>query len=215
MPQRTDIFDLGRLGLTLRARAAGSTCTSRSTPFDYGGERYAADAGARARAARRLAHDRQRLRAAAALQRRARRARACAASSPAAPAFEVDAREVHQPGGGDELQLALRRRRRRARPRARGRATRSRSRCPARSPAGPDCAGLCPQCGANLNEEPDHAHEAEPDPRWAKLSELRVRVGARRELRYPSRRHGRPQAEAVARAHDQAPRRSTRSPRRR
>ena len=37
----------------------------------------------------------------------------------------------------------------------------------------PECAGLCPQCGANLNEDPDHAHEAEPDPRWAKLSEIR------------------------------------------
>ena len=37
----------------------------------------------------------------------------------------------------------------------------------------PDCRGLCPTCGANLNDDPDHAHEAEPDPRWAKLSEIR------------------------------------------
>jgi uncharacterized protein len=36
-----------------------------------------------------------------------------------------------------------------------------------------DCAGLCPKCGVNLNEDPGHAHEAEPDPRWAKLRELR------------------------------------------
>lgn len=37
-----------------------------------------------------------------------------------------------------------------------------------------DCAGLCRVCGANLNEAgPDHAHEREPDPRWAALSELR------------------------------------------
>ncbi len=36
-----------------------------------------------------------------------------------------------------------------------------------------DCAGLCPQCGANLNDEPDHHHEPEPDHRWAKLSELK------------------------------------------
>ena len=35
-----------------------------------------------------------------------------------------------------------------------------------------DCAGLCPDCGANLNEDPGHAHEREPDPRWAKLREL-------------------------------------------
>lgn len=36
-----------------------------------------------------------------------------------------------------------------------------------------DCAGLCPVCGANLNETgPEHHHEREPDQRWAKLSEL-------------------------------------------
>ncbi len=34
------------------------------------------------------------------------------------------------------------------------------------------CAGLCPQCGANFNHEPDHAHEAPIDPRMAKLQEL-------------------------------------------
>ena len=37
-----------------------------------------------------------------------------------------------------------------------------------------DCAGLCPVCGANLNEAgPDHHHEPAPDPRWAALSEIR------------------------------------------
>jgi uncharacterized protein len=31
------------------------------------------------------------------------------------------------------------------------------------------------ECGANLNEAgPDHAHEAAPDPRWAKLGELKL-----------------------------------------
>jgi uncharacterized protein len=40
----------------------------------------------------------------------------------------------------------------------------------------PDCAGLCPVCGKDLNREP-HAHEeAEPDPRWAALAELRDRL---------------------------------------
>ena len=39
----------------------------------------------------------------------------------------------------------------------------------------PDCAGLCPVCGADLNEAGDgHGHEREPDPRWAKLSELHL-----------------------------------------
>ncbi|HTR89372.1 MAG TPA: DUF177 domain-containing protein [Solirubrobacteraceae bacterium] len=36
-----------------------------------------------------------------------------------------------------------------------------------------DCAGLCAQCAANLNEVgPEHDHPHEPDPRWAKLREL-------------------------------------------
>ncbi len=35
-----------------------------------------------------------------------------------------------------------------------------------------DCPGLCPECGARLADEPDHAHDAAIDPRWAKLSEL-------------------------------------------
>jgi uncharacterized protein len=91
---------------------------------------------------------------------------------PAAPRFEVDAREVSQPGGGDEMSspyvgddgeldvagwardaLALE--------------------LPAQLTCREDCAGLCPQCGANLNLEPDHRHEPEPDHRWAKLSELK------------------------------------------
>jgi uncharacterized protein len=83
----------------------------------------------------------------------------------------VDAREVDQPGGGDDLAspyvdgdvldvatwahdaLAL--------------ATPDRVLCR------PDCAGLCPICGADLNEAgPEHGHESAPDPRWAKLREL-------------------------------------------
>jgi uncharacterized protein len=40
----------------------------------------------------------------------------------------------------------------------------------------PDCAGLCPVCGRNLNDEP-HTHEDEPvDNRWAVLEELRERL---------------------------------------
>jgi uncharacterized protein len=35
-----------------------------------------------------------------------------------------------------------------------------------------DCAGLCVECGANLNENPDHRHEADLDPRWAALQAL-------------------------------------------
>lgn len=37
----------------------------------------------------------------------------------------------------------------------------------------PDCAGLCGECGENLNDEP-HTHEEKlSDPRWAALETLR------------------------------------------
>lgn len=40
----------------------------------------------------------------------------------------------------------------------------------------PDCKGLCPVCGASLNDaDPDeHRHETTGDPRWAKLRELNL-----------------------------------------
>jgi uncharacterized protein len=40
----------------------------------------------------------------------------------------------------------------------------------------PDCAGLCPVCGKDLNAEPHEHTEREPDPRWAALGELRDRL---------------------------------------
>ena len=36
----------------------------------------------------------------------------------------------------------------------------------------PDCAGLCPVCGKDLNEEPHEHVEERTDPRWEKLSQL-------------------------------------------
>jgi uncharacterized protein len=92
---------------------------------------------------------------------------------PAAPTIDVDAREVDRPGGGEELSspyvkdeildveawtrdvLALS--------------------MPVQVLCRADCAGLCPECAANLNEAgPEHRHEPAPDPRWAKLRELRL-----------------------------------------
>jgi uncharacterized protein len=35
-----------------------------------------------------------------------------------------------------------------------------------------ECLGLCVECGANLNSEPDHSHESAVDPRWEKLRAL-------------------------------------------
>ncbi|HZR96208.1 MAG TPA: DUF177 domain-containing protein [Gaiellaceae bacterium] len=37
----------------------------------------------------------------------------------------------------------------------------------------PDCAGLCPVCGRDLNDEPHTHDELRGDPRWAALDELR------------------------------------------
>lgn len=37
----------------------------------------------------------------------------------------------------------------------------------------PDCAGLCPVCGKDLNVEPHEHLERDPDPRWAALEALR------------------------------------------
>jgi uncharacterized protein len=87
----------------------------------------------------------------------------------------VDAREIDQPGAGEELDcpyveaatleladwardalvLAL----------------------PTRILCRDDCRGLCAVCGADLNavEPGEHRHEEEGDPRWAKLGELKLR----------------------------------------
>ncbi|GAA1977263.1 DUF177 domain-containing protein [Catenulispora subtropica] len=35
-----------------------------------------------------------------------------------------------------------------------------------------DCLGLCSECGALLNEDPEHSHET-VDPRWAALADLK------------------------------------------
>ena len=37
----------------------------------------------------------------------------------------------------------------------------------------PDCAGLCPVCGKNLNDEPHEHDDVVVDPRWAALEALR------------------------------------------
>jgi uncharacterized protein len=34
----------------------------------------------------------------------------------------------------------------------------------------PDCSGLCPTCGARLDDDPGHHHQADGDPRWVALT---------------------------------------------
>jgi uncharacterized protein len=90
---------------------------------------------------------------------------------PAAPTFAVDAREISQPGEGEELDS----------PYVENQVLDVRSwahdtlalALPSAILCRPDCAGLCPDCGEDLNTAgPDHHHNRSPDPRWAKLSEL-------------------------------------------
>jgi DUF177 domain-containing protein len=39
-----------------------------------------------------------------------------------------------------------------------------------------DCAGLCPMCGEDLNENPHEHADERTDPRWAALEELKERL---------------------------------------
>ncbi|MCW3069803.1 MAG: hypothetical protein JWL67_2428, partial [Solirubrobacterales bacterium] len=91
----------------------------------------------------------------------------------ASPSVAVEAREVDRPRGGEELSspyvseetLDLAAWARDAFALA----------MPVKVLCRADCAGLCPVCAADLNEAgPDHHHEAAPDPRWAKLRELKL-----------------------------------------
>jgi uncharacterized protein len=47
-------------------------------------------------------------------------------------------------------------------------------RFPTRVLCQPGCRGLCGQCGENLNEHPDHAHERPTDSRWDALRTLQL-----------------------------------------
>ncbi len=171
MPARTDSFDLGRLRLT-SGEGRHLELDVALDALSFGGETYEIepavvtaklDISAMTRGGYAL-----RLRFGASLHGPCMRC-----LEPALPQVAVDSREVDQPGGGEELSspyvadevldlhawardalvLAL----------------------PAQLLCKEDCAGLCAVCGTDLNGAgPEHAHEREPDPRWAKLSELKL-----------------------------------------
>jgi uncharacterized protein len=171
MPQRSDAFDLARLGLT-SGEGRRLDLHVHVDPFSFGGQRYAATPDlvpVRLDVSRTTGSGwALRLRFDVSVEGPCVR---CLEA--ATPLFEVDAREVEQPGAGDdelsspyvdddgELDLA-----------AWARDALALS-LPAQITCRPDCAGLCAQCGANLNDDPEHAHEPARDPRWSKLSEIR------------------------------------------
>ena len=153
MAPRTDSFDLGRLRLTTgEGRRLELEVALDSLLF--GGETYSAAPNAvdAILDISRTTHHGYalRLRFDASLQGPCMRC-----LEPARPEISVDSREVDQPGDVEELSalaLAL----------------------PAQLLCRAECAGLCAICGTDLNAVgPEHAHEREPDPRWAKLGEIR------------------------------------------
>jgi uncharacterized protein len=169
--QRADTLDLETLELR---PGEGKTIDAnvRLEPVALGGQPYSVRSGAveaRLDVSRTLAGYALRLRFDAPLEGACMR---CMAD--ARPVVGVDAREIDQPGESEELHspyledgtleladwardalvLAL----------------------PARVLCTEECRGLCAVCGADLNtvSEEEHRHEAAPDPRWAKLGELKL-----------------------------------------
>jgi uncharacterized protein len=170
VPARTDTFELSGLHLSA-GEARRLELAVAIAPFSLGGESYAVtpEVVPAVLDVSRISGGGYSLR----LRLRATLCGPCMRClSPSEQSFEIDAREVWQPGEGEELTspyvsrevldlgawardalaLAL----------------------PAVVVCREDCAGLCPVCGADLGQAgPDHAHEQPIDSRWAKLSEIR------------------------------------------
>ena len=168
MAQLSDTLDVG----ALRLSSGEGRRLELEVPvdsFDFGGQRYAVP-GEQVDATLDVSHTTTgyslRLRFETALEGPCMRC-----LEPAGHAVSVDAREVDQPGGGEELrspyleedELDLRAWSRDA----------LALMLPTQIVCRDDCAGLCPECGKDLNTEP-HEHERPPDPRWNALRALQV-----------------------------------------
>lgn len=168
MPQRADSFDVGGLALS-SGEARQLVLAVPVDQLSFGEEAYSAGGGADARL------DVSRTTSGYALRLRfeVRLSGPCMRClEDAGAAVVVDAREVDQPGDAEELRspyveegvVDLRGWARDALALA----------LPAQILCRDECLGLCALCGQKLNDDPEHAHEREPDPRWAKLSELKL-----------------------------------------
>jgi uncharacterized protein len=169
MAARTDIFDLDSLALS-PGQGRKLELSVAVDPFSFGGQEYAVadpDVPVTIDLSRMTGGGYSlRLRFEAHLSGPCMRC-----LTEAHPVFAVDVREIDQPGGGDELTspylddeeldvhswardaLALT--------------------LPSQIVCREECAGLCPQCGKDLNLEP-HEHDKEPDPRWSALRDLKL-----------------------------------------
>jgi DUF177 domain-containing protein len=163
------VFELGRLGLS---SGEGRRLDLEATvdPLEFGGQRYGPEpreVPVTVDVARTTQGYSLRLRYRVAISGPCARC-----LEDAQRAVEVDAREVDQPGGeelrspyvsGGELDL-----------RSWARDALSLA-LPAQIVCRDECLGLCDVCGENLNRAaPDHHHERPPDPRLAKLGELKL-----------------------------------------
>ena len=167
MAGRADVLDLGRLGLS-SGEGRRLDLEVGIDPLELGGQRYVAGSPAvRLDVSRTVGGYSLRLRCEVALEGPCVRCLEGANRS-----IALDAREVDQADGGSDLEspyvdgdeLRL------------GAWTRDALvlALPAQILCREACLGLCAVCGVDLNAAaPDHGHETAPDPRWAKLSELR------------------------------------------
>ena len=170
MAVRTDSFDLRRLELSSGAGRRFELYTAID-PLELGGERYAVTSNpipVRLDVSRMTGSGYAlRLRFSAIIEGQCMRC-----LKEAAPAFEVDARDISQPGAGEELESPY------VEDQTLDLAAWARDALlltlPAQIVCSTDCLGLCPVCGTDLaTAGSEHAHERQADPRWAKLSELR------------------------------------------